>query len=434
MVRIKSIFRLSLISFFVFFYINFVNAQCGLLCNSDFEDIQNSPSVIIVDTSMVPCWGTTASDNMIEVWHNGFNGVPSYSGNQFVELNAYFVSTLFQNFTVPSGTSLTISFAHRGRAGIDTMSVSIGAAGGPFVTLGKFGDGNTAWGYHTVNYVIPAGLGGNYSLRFNSIYASGGNQAIGNFLDDVKVEITSTATLNISSTSVSCYGLSDGSAQATLIGGSPPYTYSWLPTGGTASMASSLSAGTYTVNVTDSLGCSTSSTTFVTEPSSLLVNIIPTNVNCETGESNGSATAIVTGGAGAYTYHWLPSGGNNNHAEGLSIGSYSVVVMDANSCIEDDQVVIGTDKSIDLLSLPDIFTPNKDGINDKLDFSDSKTCDKFSITIFNRWGGKVFYASDFKSKSWDGKHFDGSDVSDGTYFYILEGTSQRYRMAVTVMR
>jgi hypothetical protein len=90
-----------------------LTAQCSLLCNTDFENQQVTNSVAILDASHVPCWNTTAPDNNIEVWHTGFNGVPSYSGLQFIELNAYYVSTLYQNFTATPGTAISVSFAHR---------------------------------------------------------------------------------------------------------------------------------------------------------------------------------------------------------------------------------------------------------------------------------------------------------------------------------
>jgi len=160
--------------------------NCNLVCNPDFDSIQYPNNNYFVDSTQMPCWHTTAADGQFEVWGSGFNGVPSYSGDQFLELNAYFASTIYQNITAIPGTNLSIHFAHRGRAGVDTLSLSIGPVGGPYTTLGYFGDGTSAWGYYTVNYTIP-NMGNNYSIRFNSVYAALGNPAIGNFLDDVSV-------------------------------------------------------------------------------------------------------------------------------------------------------------------------------------------------------------------------------------------------------
>jgi gliding motility-associated-like protein len=185
---LKNKVKLSIMILF-FLFSSQTYSQCNLLCNTDFENNQITTSLIIFDAINVPCWGTTAADNQIEVWTSGSLGVPSYSGNQFVELNANVVSTLYQNFTTLPGTSLSISFAHRGRSGVDVMSVSIGPVGGPYTTLGTFSDGNTAWGYYTASYLVPVGLGNNYSLRFNSVSAAGGNQSIGNFLDAININL-----------------------------------------------------------------------------------------------------------------------------------------------------------------------------------------------------------------------------------------------------
>jgi hypothetical protein len=131
-------------------------------------------------------WQTTSPDGLMELWNSGFAGVFSFSGVQHMEINGYFDSTLFQNIIVSPGTNLAISFAHRGRGGIDTLSVSAGPVGGPYTILGNFGTGNTAWGYYTVNYIVP-NLGNNYSIRFNPIYDAAGIQGYGNFIDSVTV-------------------------------------------------------------------------------------------------------------------------------------------------------------------------------------------------------------------------------------------------------
>jgi hypothetical protein len=292
----KNTLRFILLILFIVFNYSIVNAQCNLLCNTDFENNQIAgTTVTIQDASFIPCWGTTAPDNKIEVWANGFNGVPSYSGNQFIELNAFYVSTLYQNFSVAPGTSITVSFAHRGRAGVDTMSVGIGPVGGPYTILGTYGDGNTAWGYYTVGYVIPSGLGSNYTLRFNSVYATGGNQAIGNFLDDISVNLPSSSVLSFVTNSVSCFSGNNGSTQVNVTGGSSPFTYSWNPTGAITSSISSITAGTYSVYVTESNGCKKTGTVSIAQGNPLNFTVTPQNTTCF-GVNDGSVTANVTGG------------------------------------------------------------------------------------------------------------------------------------------
>ncbi|QDY81449.1 DUF11 domain-containing protein [Streptomyces qinzhouensis] len=131
----------------------------------------------------VPGWLTTASDHMIELWHSGFQGVPSADGAQFAELNANEVSTLYQDLPTSPGTKLYWRLYHRGRQGRDTMALDIGAPGGT-VEQRRFTDGNTAWGRYSGVYTVPAGQTLT-RFAFRSISAAGGNRGIGNFLDGI---------------------------------------------------------------------------------------------------------------------------------------------------------------------------------------------------------------------------------------------------------
>ena len=147
------------------------------------------------------------------------------------------------------------------------------------------------------------------------------------------VTITEPAILasTASQTDVTCNGLSNGTATVTPTGGTASYAYSWAPSGGTAATASGLSPGTYTATITDANGCFTTQTVTITEPSVLAVTPSHTDVSCN-GGANGSATVNVTGGTGAYTYSWAPSGGTAATASGLSAGTYTATITDANGC------------------------------------------------------------------------------------------------------
>ncbi len=138
-------------------------------------------------------------------------------------------------------------------------------------------------------------------------------------------------TLNTTQTNIQCFGDSNGSANVIVTGGKAPYTYSWTPGGATTSGISGLKAGTYVVTVSDSAGCN-SATVIITQPAQLIVSIVSsTNVGCK-GGNTGAAVAGATGGTGAYTYSWSPTGGNAASASNLSAGVYTVNVTDANGC------------------------------------------------------------------------------------------------------
>ena len=135
-----------------------------------------------------------------------------------------------------------------------------------------------------------------------------------------------------SQTNVSCYSGANGSATVAVTGGTGTYTYSWAPSGGTTATATGLSAGTYTVTVTDANACTTTQSFTLTQPAALVATAdSQTDVSCN-GGANGSATVGVTGGTGTYTYSWAPSGGTAATATGLSAGTYTVTIKDANLC------------------------------------------------------------------------------------------------------
>jgi hypothetical protein len=140
-------------------------------------------------------------------------------------------------------------------------------------------------------------------------------------------------------TNVGCFGGNNGSVTVSNpTGGTPPYTYSWNTSPSQVTQtASNLVAGTYIVTVTDSKGCTTTSSATVTQPTQALSNVIGQtiqNVKC-----NGTATGIITvtnpvGGTPPYSYKWNTSPIQTTQlATNVPAGVYSVTVTDINGCI-----------------------------------------------------------------------------------------------------
>src|SRR5687767_3033656 len=104
---------------------------------------------------------------------------------------------------------------------------------------------------------------------------------------------TLVATMN-APTHVLCNG-GTGSASVVASGGTPAYTYSWSPSGGTAASAAGLVAGTYTVTVTDANGCSKTASVTITQPATLVATMgTPTHAACN--GVTGSASVVASGG------------------------------------------------------------------------------------------------------------------------------------------
>jgi gliding motility-associated-like protein len=142
-------------------------------------------------------------------------------------------------------------------------------------------------------------------------------------------------------TDVTCFGLCNGSVTSTPTGGTPPYTYAWTPNGpppltgqGTPTI-SALCPNTYTVVVTDALGCTSNQNATVTEPTQLTLSITKVDPTCSA-TCNGSATANVGGGNPGYTYSWTGPAPfvsqTTQTVSGLCPGTYTVVVTDSSGC------------------------------------------------------------------------------------------------------
>ena len=153
-------------------------------------------------------------------------------------------------------------------------------------------------------------------------------------------------------TSVSCFGMFDGSIVATATGGVLPFQYSLgaglSQTNGTFS---NLSAGTYYIDVTDINGCTSNQTVVITEPDPLSILVDSTD---ETSALNdGSATAFVSGGTPPYTYIWS-NGGATNPQINLAPGSYSVSVTDANGCVILDSTFVNAYSATNVIDIKNI--------------------------------------------------------------------------------
>lgn len=145
-----------------------------------------------------------------------------------------------------------------------------------------------------------------------------------------------------SSTNVNCNGASNGTAAILMSGGTPSYTYSWSPSGGTSATATGLTAGAYTCVATDANGCTIASNYTITQPSALSISNSSTNVSCNAG-INGAASVSVSGGTAGYTYNWAPgnpTGDGTASVTGLSAGTWTCTVTDANGCTSTQTITI----------------------------------------------------------------------------------------------
>ena len=199
---------------------------------------------------------------------------------------------------------------------------------------------------YTYNWSVPqsndtiSGLPmGNYQLTvsdINSCIATG----------DIQVTEPTFLALSLSQTPTSCYQGNDGTATASVSGGTPDlqgeYAYEWNTVPAQFdSIAIGLTAlQTYTVTVTDANGCIHIDSITIGQPTELLASTNFTPVICN-GEANGTATAIPSGGTAPYTFQWntaLPQ--ISSTAINLAAGQYIVTITDGNNCMRTDTIMV----------------------------------------------------------------------------------------------
>ncbi|KUL26193.1 DUF7507 domain-containing protein [Actinoplanes awajinensis] len=196
-----------------------------LLANGDFEApaiAANSMSLINEGPDM-PGWKTSAPDHVFELWHEVRQGFNAGSGVQFVELNANYVSTLYQDLPTTPGQTLRWELKHRGRLGTDVMAVKIGV---PNTTLpqngGLISDGSAVWGSWSGTYTVPAGQTLT-RFAFDSISAAQNKPTYGNFLDGISfgTEACLFSTTTVSAATANVGDLLTYTVSAENRGGNP---------------------------------------------------------------------------------------------------------------------------------------------------------------------------------------------------------------------
>ena len=173
-----------------------------------------------------------------------------------------------------------------------------------------------AWSNSGTTSTITNVAAGTYTVTITA----GGCSATASAVVGSSTAITASA----SSTSAGC--TSTGTATATISGGTAT-GYAWS-SGGTTATISNLAAGTYTVTVTGTGGCTATATTTVGSTGGITLTTLTTNATC--GNGNGSATVTVTAGS-ATGYNWS-SGATTTTATNLGAGTYTVTVTGAGGC------------------------------------------------------------------------------------------------------
>lgn len=221
---------------------------------------------------------------------------------------------------------------------------------------------------------------------------------------------------------VSCNGFTDGGIDLTVVGGTPNFTYNWS-NGSIYEDLSNISAGSYTVIVTDTNNCSATKTINLNQPPALQSGITsPTyiggnNISCD-GLQDGSIDLQVNGGTPSYTYAWIGPGGFNSVVEdptNVGAGTYQVTITDTNGCSLTDFITLTSPAPVSV----SLSSPSFNGGYNLSCFND--TSGAIDLTVS---GGIPVY-----TYSWTGPNAYMSNMEDingllaGTYYVIVTDTN-----------
>jgi hypothetical protein len=292
---------------------------------------------------------TAITENiLVSVSTDGINYTPLTTSAQ-PAANTWALVTVTSG--IPAASNLSIKFEKSSNTNfrIDDISISgststidISALGstsicqGTYVTLlSNIPLGNQWDPVFAFTQAIQAGAAGDYSVVVTD--PNGCTAAS----DTITVTVIDAPVAGTSVTDALCFGDTSGTATALPTGGLPGYTYLWNTVPAQDSVtAIDLAAGSYDVIVTDANGCTGTATAVVGEPSQLQVSTIPMAPST-IGGSDGTALAIAFDGTPGYTYSWntVPVQ-TNDQATGLSAGTYTVTVTDANGCTATASAVV----------------------------------------------------------------------------------------------
>jgi gliding motility-associated-like protein len=317
-------------------------------CTVTVNGCVSNPATINYVVNPIPV-APTVSDVSI-CYNTAATLVASVSGPTYEWFDAASGGTLLatgDTYTTPLLTSSATYYVHSTSLGctgpMSTVNVTVTAS---FSVDAGLDDSICSGGSSTLTVVAPTAGGYTYTWNPGSLPGSSVNVSPASTTtytlsvvdgigctgsDQVTVFVGTPVTATASGVDVTCFAACNGSASVVAGGGFTPYTYAWS-NGATTASPSALCANTYTVTVTDVIGCQAQDVVTITEPTDITLTVSAATSHCSL--PDGSATVVAAGGTGAYTYLWSPGGQTTATATALVPGSYCVTVTDANGCTE----------------------------------------------------------------------------------------------------
>lgn len=306
-------------------------------------------------------------------------------------------------------------------APIVSVSPNITICSGDSTTLIASGATNYFWSptIHTI-------INNNQCIAFptiNTVYSVVGTTT-NNCADTASVTVTilPVANLSISGDSLLCAG------DTILLYANGATSYQWNPANliisqiASGIVTSPLVSTIYTVSAVDNNNCKSSKTV------NIIVDQIPNLQITKSNDLQCAQTSSLLQASGALTYVWSPSATlnsatiSNPTAIPTATTTYSVLAS-GMACITIDSITVKVFNSIaEKTFVPNVFSPNGDGLNDYFTPISKSNFVNYSLKIYNRWGELVYFSNN-ANDCWDGQQKNGQ-IEIGTYFYILNAKTE----------
>ena len=240
-------------------------------------------------------------------------------------------------------------------------------------------------------------------------------------IDSIQINSPDSMTIALITNNVLCHGDNSGSVIATVAGGMGSYSYDWA-----GNNPAQLEAGTYDLIVTDSLGCIATSSFTIDEPDVMLLNATGSD---ELIGNDGSIDLTVTGATPPYTFVWDNGAGVEEDPDGLTAGTYEVLVTDANACSDSLVVTVGSQVGIVDAGITSLIThvfpnPTSGILNIQVQV---ESIERLEVRCYDLTG-KVVAKSQFTGTTGT---INLEPLSAGTY--VLEVRNDRYIQATRIV-
>jgi gliding motility-associated-like protein len=327
------------------------------------EDFSGQSYIINDPSDLLPCSGcptlTVTTSSVIATCNGQSTG--SFSASTAAGVGPYDYTLLLGASTIATFSNVAGSQSFTGlAAGTYTLNVldnngcpgtvTVTINSNPAITITQTSITPASCGSNNGSVTVSASGGsGSFTYSWNSnpvqTGATASNLAAGPYIVTATDALGCTQTFNVTITSAggptvtitnpvnpTCNNGTNGTATASVSGGTGTMDYAWSPAGGTAATGTGLSGGIlYTVTVTDDNGCVGIATITLTNPTAIAVTTSATDANC--GASDGTLTASASGGTGTLDYSWSTSPVQNTAtATAVPAGTYTVTVTDDNGC------------------------------------------------------------------------------------------------------